>query len=315
MHIIYKKSITLILLTFLFFLTNSYSYQTNEKTHPMFTSQKELSIESTIDELASTAKDPNAASLPLMASAGLGDAKRYAHTCQAMFAALADLDKEPTKYPAWMRTDSFKAWMWGRVLLAADNMADAKTIYLSKNKLSSLLNKKMTTADSLAFYTWALAYDATLNVKEHQKFKKIMFNNAMSLSEKSKDNPKDHDALSDALWAWVMNLSAAAKANDKRTYAMIKEQMTLLTGKESVTQALLAGLLRTAKSNDYPAWALGKVSVAAKTMNDEALYEEVTPALHSSIVGANQAKANAEYILAVIESKLSSRQNTPRAKL
>ena len=37
----------------------------------------------------------------------------------------------------------------------------------------------------------------------------------------------------------------------------------------SVTEALKTGLLRTADSNDYPAWAMGIVQLAAARMHDE----------------------------------------------
>ena len=80
-------------------------------------------IESYIDELASTAKDPYSASLPLIASAGLGDAKRYVSARTIILTTLTNLDEKPNDYPEWMRNNSFKAWMWGRILLAANNIA------------------------------------------------------------------------------------------------------------------------------------------------------------------------------------------------
>jgi hypothetical protein len=300
-------------------MSKNYAYQANEEFQPMFTTQKlrkpnnlngvnfseRVIIESTIDELANAAKDPYAASLPLIASAGLGDAKRYASARTTMLTMLTALNEKPNDYAEWMRSNSFKAWMWGRVLLAADTMADSKTILQSKNKLSFLLNKEITKDDNFAFYTWAQAYDATLNIKEYQTFKKAMMQNAVLLSKKSKEDPANHGALSDALWAWVMNLSAAANAGDQKNYTLIKEQIKVLTGAESVTKSLETGLLRTAESNDYPAWALGKVRSAAAIMRDNMLYQEVDLALISSIYGANQAGAKAEYSLAVIENQLA----------
>jgi len=328
--------ILLVILFFYSFLMNKgYSNQTNEEFLAMFTAQKlftpnnlngvnfneRATIESNIDELANIAKDPYSASLPLIASAGLGDSKRYVSARTTMLTTLTDLDEKPNNYPEWMRNNSFKAWMWGRILLAAKNMADVKTILQSKNKLSSLLNnKEITKDDNFAFYTWAQAYDATLNVKEYHIFKTPMMQNAALLSRKSKEDPANHDALSEALWAWVMNLSAAANAGDQENYALIKEKIKSLTGIESVTKSLEAGLLRTAESNDYPAWALGKVRLAAKIRNDDVLYQDIAATLSSSIYRANQVGAKAEYILAVIENQLSlKRENElqirPTAKL
>jgi hypothetical protein len=263
------------------------------------------SIEVIIDELLRSAKDPYAASLPLIASAGLGDEKRYEAICSQILSALDTLDKKPDDCPQWMRNNSFKAWMFGRLLLAADNMSDTKTVEQTKNRLSLFLEEKMTEEDNYAFFTWAQGYRAALNNTEYEKSKKRMMSDSLQLSEKYKANPTDHSALSDALWAWIMNLCASANANDKQGYELIKQEIKSLTGLESVSHALETGLLRTSDSNDYPAWALAKIRLAAATMLDKELYQNTDKALISSIESANKAGAKAEYILAVIESQLA----------
>lgn len=258
-----------------------------------------------MDELAKSAKDPYAASLPLIASAGLGDEKRYDATRTQMLNALDTLDKKPDDCPQWMRNNSFKAWMLGRVLLAADNMKDDKTVSQTKNKLSLLLEEKMTKDDNFAFFTWAQGYRAALNKTEYELSKKRMISDSMQLSEKYKVKPTDHGALSDALWGWVMDLSASANANDKQSYEFVKEQIKSLTREQSVSKALETGLLRTADSNDYPAWALAKVRLAAATMLDKELYQDIDNALISSIESSKKAGAKAEYALAVVDSQLA----------
>lgn len=264
------------------------------------------SVGNKIDELANLAKDPYAASLPLIASAGLGDKNQYYTACAQMLKTLEILDAKPTEFPEWQRSNSFKAWMWGRVLLAADSMADAETITLAKGKLLSLLDKKITKEDNFSYFTWAWGYRAALNQTEYDISHKRMVNDAVQLTEKYKAKQEDHGALSAALWAWVMNLSASANAGDQHTYALIKEQIKFLTGAESVTKALEIGLLRKSDDNDYPAWALAKVRRAAAIMGDENLYNEISKATESSIEGAKNAEANAEYAISIVENRLAT---------
>ena len=74
---------------------------------------------------------------------------------------------------------------------------------------------------------------------------------------------------------------------------------------KQVTQALENSLLRIATSNDYPAWALAKVRLAAAVMRDKELYQEINNPLLSSIEAAKLADAKAEYILAVLNNALA----------
>jgi len=119
------------------------------------------------------------------------------------------------------------------------------------------------------------------------------------------NDSKAHGALSDALWAWVMSLQAAAYAGDQSSYEWIKEQMKLITQTESVSQALEKGLLRKTESNDYPAWAMAKVRCAAIIIGDEELYREIESTLISSIAGAQKANAKAEYVLSILDNQLA----------
>lgn len=142
------------------------------------------SIESIIDELAKSAKDPYAASLPLIASAELGDEKRYDATRTQMLSGLDTLDKKPNGCPQWMRNNSFKAWMFGRALLSADNMSDAQTVDQAKTRLSSLLEEKITNEDNYAFFTWAQGYRAALNNTEYEASKKRMIADSLCTRQK-----------------------------------------------------------------------------------------------------------------------------------
>ena len=302
--------------------SKNYSYSELQETQQMLTTQttqrsskpknlkgvnfsERVCIEGIIDELAKSAKDPYAASLSLIASAGLGDEQCYNATCTQILGMLNTLDKKPNDCPQWMRNNSFKAWMFGRVLLAADNMSDAKIVDQTKTRLSSLLEEKLTNEDNYAFFTWAQGYRAALNNAEYEASKKRMIADSLQLSEKYKTEPTDHGALSDALWAWVMDLSACANANDKQGYELVKQQIKSLTGTESVSKALATGLLRRVDSNDYPAWALAKAHLAAATMLDKELYQDIDNALISFIESSKKAGTKAEYVLAVVDSQLA----------
>lgn len=265
-------------------------------------------VEKITDELANAANNPYAVSLPLIASATLGDSIRYARTLALMMDQINALDVSPEKFDSWMRSNSFKAWMWGRILLAANSIDDVKTVDVAKEQLSKLLQEPLTTNDNAAFFVWAWGYRAALNQTEYQNSVDRMMDGAAQLSTKYKAEPSNHDALSDALWAWVMNLSAAANAHDQERYETIKQQIMMLTGKNSISDALELGLLRTEQSNDYPAWALAKVRLAAAIMKDREVFQDIDRTLIASVKGAagsQIASAKSEYVLSVLEGELA----------
>lgn len=261
-------------------------------------------IEKSLEELTASAKDPYAASIALIASAEIGDEKQYQVILSKMITLLENLNKTTESNIAWMQNNSFKAWMWGRVLLAADSMDDTNTVIEAQKKLHGLLEKDFSSNDNLAFFAWAWGYRAGLNEQEYTISKAKMLDTAMRLTAKSKGSG-NHEMLSDALWAWVMNLQAAAYAGDKKSYDWIKRQITSLTDEKSVTQALEKGLLRTTESNDYPAWAMAKARYAAIVIDDKDLYQEIKDPLKDSIKEALKANAKAEYILSNLENELA----------
>lgn len=250
---------------------------------------EKVSLENIIDELTHANTDPYSASLPLIASAELGDKKRYDITLTHM---LNSLDKNTQDHP-------FKAWMLGRILLAADDMNDADTIKKARQKLNEYLNE-----DSSAFSAWAWGYRAALDSKNYALYKKSMLDAAETLTKKYQTSP-NHEALSNALWAWVMNLQAAAFAGDQKSYHWIKEQIKLIAEENSVSLSLKKGLLRTAQSNDYPAWAMAKTRYSAIIINDKELYQEIEIPLMTSIDSAQKENIKAEYVLSVLDNQLA----------
>ncbi len=270
-------------------------------------------VEGIVDALAAEAKDPYAASLPMIMSAKLGDAVRAPATLQKMGDLLSGLDEKPESFPAWQRSNSFKAWMWGRYLLAADAVNDLANRELAKKRLAGLLEQRLTKDDLLAFFAWAWGYRGALNEAEYEASKVTMLEDARVLTAQYKSPDKDadtspnavHERLSNAMWSWVMNIQAAAMLRDSDTYEEIKRQMKLITGQETVTAALETALLRTEASNDYPGWGMAIVRNAAAIMEDEALFQELGKALPAIIGGADKAGAKAEYAFAVLDNQLA----------
>lgn len=261
-------------------------------------------LENTIDELVNSAKDPYSASLPLMASAEIGDKARYEIALTNMFNTLDNLDNSSERDPTWMKNNSFKAWMWGRIASAADSMDDFQTVIKAQKKLEEFLAKNVEENDNFVFFTWAWGYRASINQKEYTISKKRMLDDAMILTEKYKTSG-DHGMLSDALWAWVMNLQAAAYVGDQKSYDWIKEQIKSVAGENSVARSLEKGLLRTTQSNDYPAWAMAKTRYAAIIINDKELYQQIEASLIASIGGAQKGNAKAEYVLSILDNQLA----------
>ncbi len=267
--------------------------------------EERAAVEGIINQLTGLANDPYAASLPMIMSAELGDAKGYQANSAQMLKMLEMLESKPEMFPQWMQSNSFKAWMWGRVLLAADSINDVGRVSMAQNKLSTLLNGKITDKDSSAFFTWAWGYRAALNPSEYQNAgKDKMMEGARQLTTDYK-NSGSHDQLSNALWAWVMNIQAAARAGDRKTYENIKNEMKRTAGTDSVSVALETGLLRTADSNDYPAWAMAIVRRSAAAMGDAQLFQEIGATLTLSMNEANKAGAQAEYSFSVLDNQLA----------
>lgn len=256
-------------------------------------------VQAIIDELAKTANNPYAASLPMMMSAQLGDKDRYDKTNNQFLSELNNKDH----YESWMKLDSFAAWMWGRELLSADAMGDEKNVAVAKNQLNIFLKKK----DNLAFAAWGEGYYAAFDKKAYEREAKNMMTDTDALIAASFNDKSNHAALSDALWACVMDIQAAANAAATLQYEQLKEKIILVAGAKSVSDSLSKGLLRAASSNDYPAWAMAIVRRAAAVMGDKDLYNELNAPLLASIKGAKNAgeKAQAEYALAITNNQFA----------
>lgn len=258
-----------------------------------------------VNELLKTAKDDAyLLSMPLLTSAILSDKEHYQKVLHDMTHAMQKNPPEKNQY-------SFYAWLYGRVLLASLHIDDGETIANTQKQLKTLLQNENTAKDR--FSAWALGYLATLNTHEYSRLRMDMREAGDLLTTyyfEIRDDKKSHtdkiqEARSDALWAWVMFLQAAAIYDDYAFYQYSLEQMKRISNESQVSLALAKGLLRTSASNDYPAWAMAMTRLAAVTIADQTLYAELEKPLLKSIDDAKLAQAKAEVILAQVNNQLA----------
>lgn len=247
---------------------------------------QQLIVNKEISELSKDAKnDEYRLGMVLLASAQQGDEKRYHQTLLQMQTALSKVHDD--------NNNSYKTWRLGRILLAADSIGDTVTVNKTLTELKNLLADPQTKQD--AFSAWAWGYLAALNETEYKKAKDSMLTAAGSLTATYKKTKQSHSTTqvesmaSDALYAWIMALQAAANAQDRNTYDFIVAQMKAMTGQTSLSRVITSNLHRNSESNDYPAWALGMVRLAAATIHDKHVYEELNAPLNEYIQGAKEA--------------------------
>lgn len=289
MNSLFKKVLILFVLTPCFGFAQG-SMVMRENLRGIDFADKQYVVENVKTLLANANRDAYLVSMPLIVSAQLGDEELYQQTHAAMLQAMAN-----------RKNDTFTAWLYGRELLAATSMGNkSEDVGVATEKLKELLEQNKYSTDN--FRAWALAYLAASNKDAYQETKKDMLSLANELTNRDLILAP---ARSDALWAWVMVSFAAANAQDKDTYHLALNNMRNITASVGVAEALKTGLVRNADSNDYPAWAMGIVQLAAARMHDEKLFAELQPPLRESITAARNANAIAEAILAIVNHELA----------
>lgn len=265
---------------------------------------EKFSITSQLETLLNSKEvDAYSVSMPLLVSAQLGNNQQYIKSTVLMSKAIDSMNDDP-----------FKAWIYGRIIFAAHSMKDPYTEASTKRKLDILLEKllKDDTTCLDRFKNWSLGYIAALNKEEFVKAKEPMISGANHLSDtyvkvnaSDVSKEKKQEVRSDALWAWVMITQAAANAQDKEVYENAITQILSITKQSSLSNALSKGLLRTAASNDYPAWAIGIVRLAAQTIGDNDRFEELGATLENSIAEAKEGSKIQEFLLASVNGQLA----------
>lgn len=210
-------------------------------------------------------------SMPLLANAQTLNQKDYDILLPNMVDALGNLQNK-----------SLAAWLWGRVYAAARHIGDAKNAEIAKNSLKTLLDSVV---EKDAFIAWAWGYYlADENNGEYKSYKETMFSAASNLTANS----------TDAMWAWVMAIQAAANNADDDMYTRIKDAMLERTGQTTIDAALNKGLT----DGDYPAWAKAIVYAAALKIKDLDLVNELSIPVNATIQRANNAGNVEEFMLA-----------------
>lgn len=208
-------------------------------------------------------------SIVLIASALLKNNERYSQTLATFQTALLTAPD-----------NSFKAWMIGRMLLAATNMQDHATV----EKALPVLKKLLPEVTKDEYYAWALGYLAAVSPEEYIENQSAMITAANSLTKPA-----------DALWSHVMNLQAAARAKDETTFEAILQQMKTFTKKESIAAALAE-----IPATDWQAWALGITAEAATTIGNKDIYNQLTQPTATAIIEAVKSDLTANAMLAQI---------------
>jgi hypothetical protein len=301
----------IVALAFIFIATNSRASDMLKNPVEVSDAQKNQ-LQQVIAKLVVDQDQAYPLSLPLIASAQLGDSAVYRTVLAEMQAALGKI----------ANADAFKAWMLGRILFAANSIHDAATVKSVQNQLAPLLidtrlDSLAPTSMDYAMYAWACGYYAGVSQENYAAIKQPMLTALRNLEGASSEAPHDHDRLSNAVWTAVMIAQAAANMGDRATYEDMLECIKVLTTQETVSQALSTALTRTDTSSDYPAWAMGIVRLAAVTLQDTALDRELTAPLQHAIRQAkdwgrvpnqlplNQWKANSEAVLAELTGLLA----------
>lgn len=159
--------------------------------------------------------------------------------------------------------DSRKAWLLGRLAQSAAQM----NIQNKVSETTSAIDDLLKDASLDAYGTWAIGYIAGLDKAQCDAKKELCTQGAMALTEKYNSIElagKEKDAArSDALWAWVMIVQAAAHAPDSALYEKCWQHITPLLDQGGIP------------IDDFNAWGSGILYFAAIKMEDKARFETI----------------------------------------
>ncbi len=247
-------------------------YQTSRKRLKI-KSQFENDLKKLVEEVPN---NPYSLSLPLMASAFLGNAQIYSNLRNQIIPMLNNINQP-----------GFKAWLLGRVFLASTTIMDTDTSQSIKLELSKLVDGDSTrgeiTDPDYSMLLWGMEYlisndrDSYLLKREDLSF------NLDRLMEAAKSRSLDHELVSNVVWVHVLAISASTIINDNEMYQHAIRNVNNIFAKNNIGDSLITGLIRNDKSSDYPAWAVAIVASAAKKLNDESNYRLLFPLAEQSI--------------------------------
>ncbi len=266
---------------------------------------------------ASTEKtDAYELSMVLLMSAILGHQDFYNQASDNMQSAMKN-----DRFPSWASDNipGMKAWMQGRMFVAANMMGDTRQADKMNEELEGFLKNRP--AESNELIAWAWAYWASgLEGIKYSKAKDRMLADADALTNlhakfKTADVKKEPAARSNALWAWVMNLFAAAHANDKATYDIALNNIKrLVKADNDKPEMFIQKLFEQFPASDYRAWGLANMRVAASMMRDTELLNALEVPVKKAI---QDSKIEQDKILATLNNQFSETccHKKPRAKI
>lgn len=276
----------------LFFLNNAVANtelvkNLKDRVNPVWYNKETLksNIQATAQK---SGQNPYLLSFPVAASAQLGEESEYQRYVSPMVAAL---DQMP------ITQNSLRSWLYGRALFAADSIGDKNRREKVRAKLTALLKDPMTAQDR--FSTWAWGYLASIDKKSYVEMKP-------QLESALKQLAIDPQATkADKLWAWLMAAHVSANANDFSFYHTALDSIKEIAHEATVANALSKGLTRTATMNDLPAWGIAVAMLAAATVQDEKLYQELQQPFAVALQGAKDVAAVGEEMLAEVNAELA----------
>lgn len=215
-------------------------------------------------------------SMILLIHSFLGNRQQYDASLAAMTTAMNE-----GKFPAWAKDNEagMKAWMYGRMLAAANNMGNTSD---AKNAVARI-EATLKIAQPSAFTAWAWGYLAAgLEGVEYTAAKDKMIAAGNSLTSDYLAKPTDAGT---PLWAWVMSLPAAAHANDKETYDYALEQIRKIVGASGndTEDAFIEKLFDKFPPGDYRAWGLAIMRLSAASINDKKMFDALEPPTQAAI--------------------------------
>lgn len=248
------------------------------------------SLNNAVDHLIESAQqDTYQLSMLLIVSALLNSHDHYSKVLVMLTTLLDD-------HKSTHQSNAYLAWLYGRVVFAAKRMQDDIAATRASERLKTLLAD---TQEYDAFSCWAKGYLAGFNLHEYESEKKSLRYACQAISAVYLETKAQAD-LSNAIWGWVMCITAAAAAGDNSLYEDALSQIQKLTQQDSIPAALASALIRSSSTNDYPAWALAMLRAAAARHGDKQLYAELEQPVMIATQDAHSANATYEYLLAYL---------------
>lgn len=239
-----------------------------------FPQRQELSELS--QQTAEDAKDKGdsySLSVPLLATSLLGQKDAYSNLHDLMITALL-VDTE--------HSSDFKAWLWGRVLVAGYHMSMKQHEEEAYQQMEMLLLDNINSPFTAWAYGYKAIYEATI--------KSPQYKDSLMQGLQIADTLKEPEKEGDWLWAQVMLMTATAYQKDQESFDHIVNNIKVRTGTDDIVQAL-----SHIPEDDWRAWALALVDFSYTQMGQN--HENLAKAAKSN---ANTSKSDGNKLLSLL---------------